>query len=228
MFLGIYNYTTYLTYLNLLSGVFGISFLMNKQINISYATICLLISGFLDMFDGVISRLKKNHSSTEKEYGVQIDSLADMISFGLLPILIGWVLFIKTTYINDKPLAYLFWFFAGLYSLTALIRLAYFNVLAKKEENFENQIFIGIPVTVSSIIFPLLILSSQILKKQWPNEIATINKYSFVVYFAMIILLSILFVFNKIKFKKQKNIIYFLSITLFLITLIFGLIIFKF
>lgn len=226
MFLGIYNYTTYLTYLNLLSGVFGIGFLVNEPTNISYATICLLISGFLDMFDGIISRLKKNHSLKGKEYGVQIDSLADMISFGLLPILIGWYLLqsLERTLLSF----YLFWFLAGLYSLTALIRLAYFNVSVKKGEECENQIFIGIPVTVASMVFPFLIFIREILNKQWSNEQELINQYSFVIYFLMMNLLTILFVCNKIKFKKQKNIFYFLSITLILVSLIIGLIILKF
>ncbi|PQP79202.1 hypothetical protein C6B37_02355, partial [Candidatus Phytoplasma phoenicium] len=174
MFLGIYNYTTYLTYLNLLSGVFGIGFLVNTPSNISYATICLLISGFLDMFDGIISRLKKNHSLKEKEYGIQIDSLADMISFGLLPILIGWYLLQASRRISLS--SYLFWFLAGLYSLTGLIRLAYFNVSAKKEKKCENQMFIVIPVTVASMIFPFLILIREILNKQWPNDQELINQ----------------------------------------------------
>lgn len=57
--------------------------------NIGYAVICLMISGLCDMFDGPVARLK-NRTTSEESYGVQIDALADIISFGIFPVVIGY------------------------------------------------------------------------------------------------------------------------------------------
>lgn len=65
MFLGFYNYTVILTYLNLLSGFTGI-ILSIQNYNFVNASIFLLISGIFDIFDGFISRLKTKRSIQEK------------------------------------------------------------------------------------------------------------------------------------------------------------------
>ena len=45
---------------------------------------CLAISGLCDMFDGKIARTKKNRTEVEKRFGIQIDSLSDIVCFGVL------------------------------------------------------------------------------------------------------------------------------------------------
>ncbi|MDV3178544.1 MAG: CDP-alcohol phosphatidyltransferase family protein, partial [Sweet potato little leaf phytoplasma] len=60
MFLGMYNYTVYLTYLNLLSGFMGI--ICAVQNKIILACVLLLLSGILDVLDGIVSRCKKVRS----------------------------------------------------------------------------------------------------------------------------------------------------------------------
>ncbi|KXT29287.1 CDP-alcohol phosphatidyltransferase family protein [Candidatus Phytoplasma oryzae] len=236
MFLGLYNYTVLLTYLNLLSGFLGISLAISNN-NFVYASIFLLISGILDMFDGFISRCKKKRSINEKKYGIQIDSLADIVSFGILPVLIGWS-FLKKEYISQNSKIFLFYnsleyfkifflFCGSLYVLTALIRLAYFNIMHDKEEEFNSEIYYtGVPVTFASFIFPFLVLLRNISQK-FCN-----TKYYFVFfqyylkifpifYLLAIILLSFLFIFDKIKIKKQKNIFLIMLLSLFLILLMF-------
>ena len=84
--LGIYNYTVILTYLGMLSGFAGILFLLNG--NVRGALICLMISGVCDMFDGKVASTKKDRTRSEKRFGIQIDSLSDLICFGVLPALI--------------------------------------------------------------------------------------------------------------------------------------------
>ena len=54
----------------------------------SMAIVCLMVSGFCDLFDGSIARTKKRTES-EMKFGIQIDSLADMICFGVLPVQSG-------------------------------------------------------------------------------------------------------------------------------------------
>lgn len=77
-----YNYTVWMTYASLVSGGIGIYFSLSGHPLI--AIICLLLSGFLDMFDGKIARTKKNRTEIEKQFGIQIDSLTDLVCFAVL------------------------------------------------------------------------------------------------------------------------------------------------
>lgn len=224
MFLGFYNYTVHLTYLNALSGLMGILILINKgsmHNNLNYASICILISGICDMFDGFVSNLKKTRSIKEKKYGIQIDSLADIISFGILPILIGFKLLQQLNETNEM-FYFLFVFGSVLYILAVLIRLAYFNVLAENDLNLPNlkaksKIFIGLPVTLSSVIFPFLILSQNIFLSYNICDLETLKRLFGKIYLFFIILFSFLFTFDKIKFKKSKSIFFYF----FIITILF-------
>ena len=80
--IGFYDYTVVLTYISLMCSVFGIT----QAIGGHYRTaiICLALSGLFDMFDGKIARTKKNRTDDEKLFGVQIDSLCDVVCFGNL------------------------------------------------------------------------------------------------------------------------------------------------
>ena len=84
---GFYNYTVLLTYLGVVSSVLGIGFAMYGRT--SMAIVCLMISGFCDLFDGSVARTRKR-TQNEQKFGIQIDSLADMICFGVLPAAIGF------------------------------------------------------------------------------------------------------------------------------------------
>lgn len=86
--LGFYNYGVILTYLSLASSVLGILATLNGP-HITLAIVCLMVSGFLDAFDGTVARTRKNATDQEKSFGIQIDSLCDMVCFGVLPVCIG-------------------------------------------------------------------------------------------------------------------------------------------
>ncbi|WP_017192879.1 CDP-alcohol phosphatidyltransferase family protein [Italian clover phyllody phytoplasma] len=223
MFLGIYDYTVYLTYLNLLSGFIGVSLVVFIEKKIGLASVFLLISGICDIFDGIVSRSKKNRSLLEKRYGVQIDSLADLVSFGVLPVAIGYSLLKQVAPSEStfyKPLTFTFIFFGSLYVLAALIRLAYFNVLTEENKELNSKVFIGVPVTFSSVLFPVLILIYLQLGKLWKGFKDIQWWLSPLIYLFFLMLFSFLFVYNKIKFKKQKNILYFFLIALFLMLIL--------
>ena len=63
-------------------GFLGITFSFKSQY--SLAIICLILCGICDAFDGTIAR-KYKYSNEAKEYGVQLDSLSDVICFGIFP-----------------------------------------------------------------------------------------------------------------------------------------------
>ena len=146
--IGFYDYTVILTYLSLLSAVIGIHMASNN--NFLGSVICLFISGFCDAFDGMVARSKKNRTEDEKAFGIQLDSLCDVISFGVFPAVLCY--FMGVNGVIGIVLVFL-------YCLCAVIRLAFFNVIEEKRQKAEggcNKTYRGLPVTSISIIFPLV------------------------------------------------------------------------
>ena len=88
--LGFYDYTVVLTYISLAVSVFGMTRALEGDFKV--AILCLALSGLCDMFDGKIARTKKNRTEDEKKFGIQIDSLCDMVCFGAFPILLAYSL----------------------------------------------------------------------------------------------------------------------------------------
>ena len=123
--IGFYDYTVIMTYISVVSSMIGIFCAVTDHI--SAAVCCLAFSGLCDMFDGKIARTKKNRTEEEKCFGIQIDSLADIVCFGILPIVLGFKLGMCHIY----GIAILLF-----YGLAGLIRLAYFNVM---EENVRMK-----------------------------------------------------------------------------------------
>lgn len=159
--LGFYNYTTWLTYLGLLSGVTGI---MSAACGNEFAAIiCLALSGFFDLFDGKVASTKKNRTEDMKKFGIQIDSLSDLVCFCVLPAVILLSLAARTLS-RTSPL----WFtpIGCAIVLAGLIRLAYFNVSEEhrqKEESGLRKSYNGIPVTVTSVAIPFFLAIYKIL-----------------------------------------------------------------
>lgn len=146
-FIGFYDYTVILTYISLLSSVYG----MTQAIHGDYkeAIFCLAFSGICDAFDGRVARSKKNRTADERAFGIQLDSLCDVICFGVYPALICYLLGVRGTI----GLAIVFY-----YCLCAVIRLAFFNVMEEKRQRTEggaNKVYRGLPVTTISFILPL-------------------------------------------------------------------------
>lgn len=141
---GFYNYTVYATYLGMLSAVAGILFAAEK--NLFAAVICLVLCGVVDGVDGTIARTKKDRTDSEKRFGIEIDSLSDLVAFGVLPAALA---FSASSLLLVKGAA-LF------YALCALVRLAYFDVLAHEKLNGGqvNDSYIGLPVTSSAWALP--------------------------------------------------------------------------
>ena len=174
--IGFYNYTVVLTYLSLVSASTGIFVALSDKGHPYIGIIFLLFCGLCDAFDGKVARTKKGRTSDECKFGIQIDSLSDVIAFGVLPAAIGATLLRvrpKPEFIFGKELGtwtniFSGFLFAvlGLYILAALIRLAYFNVTegARQEtETTGRKEYVGLPVTSSALIFPTFMLIRYVL-----------------------------------------------------------------
>ena len=145
--IGVYDYTVILTYLSLISSVFG----MTQAIHGDYkeAIFCLAFSGACDAFDGRVARTKKNRTEDEKNFGIQLDSLCDVICFGVFPAMICYLLGVRGAI--GLPIVFF-------YCLCAVIRLAFFNVLEanrQKTEGGSNKVYRGLPVTSISFLLPM-------------------------------------------------------------------------
>lgn len=136
-----------ITCLNLLSGCIGIVLAFNE--NLVGASYAIAIAAGLDFLDGYIARLLKAFS----ELGKQLDSLADIVSFGVLPSVIVYQLFLQapqlgmlSNYINYS---------AFIIAVFSALRLAKFNIDTRQEENF-----LGLPTPANALLIaslPLII-----------------------------------------------------------------------
>lgn len=148
--IGVYDYTVIATYLSLLLGLAGLySAAQSEPLD---AMLCLMLAGLLDAFDGRIARTKKGRTDAEKRFGIQIDSLNDLVCFGVLPAAIGWSTGCQRL-----------WFLATMsfFTLCALIRLAYFNVTEEERQDKTNEnraYYLGVPVTSSAFVMPFFYL----------------------------------------------------------------------
>ncbi|MBQ6877539.1 MAG: CDP-alcohol phosphatidyltransferase family protein [Oscillospiraceae bacterium] len=157
--IGFYNYTVILTYMGAAAAVCGIFFSASGYP--FWGVICLLFAGLTDMFDGKVASTMKR-TDAEKSFGIQIDSLCDLISFGVLPLAIGYGLGLSGGFFYVSAMVYL---------LCAIIRLSYFNVdeaQRQKTETGRRKIYYGLPVTSAAIIFPLTYGLQSLLGEAMP------------------------------------------------------------
>ncbi|MBO0441782.1 CDP-alcohol phosphatidyltransferase family protein [Candidatus Enterococcus ikei] len=179
--IGIYDYTVILTYGNAIFSIVGMYLALTQHV--VEAIFCLVLSGICDMFDGFVANLKERTKS-EMNYGIQIDSLADLISFGVFPTVLGYA-----SGLTQGIYLPLFVF----YILAALIRLAHYNVteMERKEQSSGcREYYEGLPVTSSAALIPLLFFIAGRL------HIAIS-----LVYPAALLIIGFLFI-SKVKIKK--------------------------
>lgn len=182
--IGFYDYTVILTYISFISAVAGI--FSASEMQLRWAIFFLAFSGLCDMFDGKIARTKKNRTDDEKAFGIQIDSLCDIVCFGALPIVICYKLGMDRIYSM---------LILALYGLAGLIRLGYFNVMEAKRQAREGgarEYYQGLPITSMAIALPILFVVSPL----FPNHTAFVT-----VLHVAVALVGFLFIFD---FKLRK------------------------
>ena len=115
---------------------------------LNMAMVGLIVAGICDLFDGFVAR-QEELSEEEQAFGAQLDSLNDVVCFGVLPITI------LNQWINNT------WFFPifAVYLIAVLFRLAYFNVHGTQTETEDpeaQRYYTGLPVTYVALVIPLL------------------------------------------------------------------------
>ena len=155
--IGYYNYTVILTYLSLTAAIFGMTFVVEGKP--MWAVVCLMLSGLCDMFDGVVARTRQR-TAREKKFGIELDSLADLVAFGVLPAMIGYAMGMNQIYHK---------IILALYVIAALIRLAYFTVTEEEREQTAGgprRYYDGMPVTAMALLFPATYCICEVLRQQ--------------------------------------------------------------
>ena len=184
--IGFYNYSVILTYISLASSLFGMMITVDGHYK--SAVIFLAISGLCDMFDGKIARGMKNRTEDEKKFGIQIDSLCDVVCFGAFPIVLCYRMGMN----NIVGIIFLM-----VYGVASVIRLGFFNVMEEKrqdETDLNRKYYQGLPITSIAVVLPILYVTKPLLK----------GDFTILVHI-MIITIGILFITN-FKFKKPHDI----------------------
>ena len=131
---GVYILPNLVTTGSLFAGFYGIVATMNGNYNL--AAWFILISAIFDGLDGKVARL----TGTTSRFGVEYDSLADLVAFGVAPglLMYAWAL---------KPFGKLGWLAAFLYVVCGALRLARFNV---QVDTVESKRFVGLPIPAAA------------------------------------------------------------------------------
>ena len=135
-----------ITLIGVCIGLTSIKFALDGKF--ALAIIAILFAGLMDALDGRIARLIKGTSKMGKE----LDSLGDVISFGVAP---AFIMYFWSLQYLDK----LGWFVCLIYVICVALRLARFNVNSEEEPSWKDNFFEGVPAPAGGIIvlMPLII-----------------------------------------------------------------------
>jgi len=197
-----------LTLIGVCLGISSIKFALDQ--NYSLAVIVLIFAAILDTLDGRIARLIKGTS----EFGKELDSLTDFVSFGIAPafILYFWEL---------KNYGKIGWAITLIFSVCCVLRLARFN-LTKISENDEwkRNYFEGIPSPAGAILI-LLPLIYELSEIQLNLDIKKFTPYLVVIVAVFLISNIPTFSLKKIKISSQLTIFLLFGIAVIFVSLVF-------
>ncbi|EDQ32458.2 Phosphatidylserine synthase [Hoeflea phototrophica DFL-43] len=130
-----------ITVLAICAGLTGIRLAFENRFELAVGMV--LIAAFLDGIDGRVARLLKAQS----KFGAQMDSLADIVNFGVAPALVLYV------FILDQARSF-GWIAAIVYAIAAALRLARFNVISESgvKTAWQNYYFVGVPAPAGAML----------------------------------------------------------------------------
>jgi len=200
---GIYILPNLFTTGNLFCGFWAIISVFQEKF--FYAAVAILLASVFDVLDGKVARL----SGATSKFGVQYDSLADLVSFGIAPALLAfsWAL---------RPYGKFGWLAAFLFVVCGALRLARFNV---QSSSGEVKYFKGLPIPAAALMIALtILLYLELIETDWVKDIAVL---------AMIYVLAFLMVsniryfsFKELDLAKRKPFSIFIFVILSMIVII--------
>uniref|UniRef100_UPI0040566AE3 CDP-alcohol phosphatidyltransferase family protein n=1 Tax=Acetatifactor sp. TaxID=1872090 RepID=UPI0040566AE3 len=207
MLIGEWNKSVILTYIGMAFAVIGIYLAFSGSVLPAYA--CLIVAGVCDLFDGAAAR-KCKRNEAQKQFGIQLDSLVDVVSFLALPVAICISLGMNQWY-HILVLV--------VFCICGIARLAFFNV-SSNEENGAGEVpvkyYRGLPVTYTALILPC----AYLLKYLMPQNVF-VAVYTVAV--GMIAILNIL----DIKVVKPRGLAYVFFAVLAIVMLVLFLLVLR-
>lgn len=177
---GIYLLPNAITLCGMFAGFFSIIASVNGKFTL--AAWAIVLAGVFDGLDGWVARL----TNTSSKFGVELDSLADVISFGVAPAVLSftWAL---------SPFGRVGWAVAFLYTACGALRLARFNV---QKETEEKKSFTGMPIPAAAGVVSAFVI--------FYDNMAWVPDRS---YFVLIIVILISFLMvSTLRFHSLKEI----------------------
>lgn len=196
MFIGEWNKSVILTYIGVCFAVLGICLAGSGSVTQAYA--CLIVAGVCDLFDGAVAR-RCERNEAQKRFGIELDSLVDVMSFLALPTAICIGMGLRKWYHIAALL---------LFGICGIARLAFFNA---EDADGEGPVkyYTGLPVTYTALILPLAYLLKYALSEDLFPAVFT----------GVIVLVALLNILN-IKVVKPRGIAYALFAVLALVMLV--------
>ncbi|MBN2528526.1 MAG: CDP-diacylglycerol--serine O-phosphatidyltransferase [Deltaproteobacteria bacterium] len=166
-----------------------------------YRSSILLFYAFLfDLFDGRVARMTR----TQSAFGVEFDSLADLISFGIAPAIIAYRWSLEAAGFMGAVIAFL-------YVLGGAVRLARFNVLAHsaaQKKKKPGKYMLGLPIPVAAAFIVAFVVASRAMKDgEWPWLTAhgfTVNGIAYPMISIFMVVLAFLMV-STVRFRSFKD-----------------------
>lgn len=215
MFVGKWNKSVILTYIGMAAAIWGMyCVIVPKKIALAFC--CLIVAGVCDLFDGMVARRCKR-TKEEKLFGIQLDSLVDVISFLALPTVI---LFGMSTSGIVQVLV------AVSYCICGVARLGHFNIVSEEETGGSSAVkcYQGLPVTYAALIFPIAYLVLEYLLTGSLLAEGVLPEGSFVGGYSLVMMLTALFFVINVKIPKPRGIAYvFLMLLAVAVLVLFGM-----
>ena len=200
---GVYILPNLFTTGNLFCGFWAIVSVFQEQFE--YAAFAILLACVFDVLDGKVARL----SGATSKFGVQYDSLADLVSFGVAPALLAfsWAL---------RPYGRFGWLAAFLFVVCGALRLARFNVTAISG---ETKFFKGLPIpAAASMIALTILLYLRLIETGWVKDIVILV----MIYILAFLMVSTIryFSFKELGLAKRKPFSTFMFVVLSMIVIV--------
>jgi CDP-diacylglycerol--serine O-phosphatidyltransferase len=200
---GIYILPNLFTTGNLFCGFWAIISVFQEKF--FYAAVAILLACVFDILDGKVARL----SGATSKFGVQYDSLADLVSFGIAPALLAfsWAL---------RPYGKFGWLAAFLFVVCGALRLARFNV---QSSSGEVKYFKGLPIpAAASMIALTILLYLRLIETDWVKDIVILV----MIYILAFLMVSNIryFSFKELDLARRKPFSIFIFVILSMIVIV--------
>lgn len=167
------------------------------------AALAILFAMFFDGFDGRVARLTK----TQSDFGMQLDSLADVVSFGAAPALLvyKWAL---------APLGFLGLFLSFSFAACGALRLARFNVLAMRNPHGGGgNFFVGLPIPLAAGVLVSMIITHHAVSGALPSASVTGPIAAVVGLLALLMVSTVRYrTFKDLRLSKKSALIFMLVV----------------